>query len=93
VPSFQGSPKSNPSLYLDYPENGGSKLLQNSLPINNLHGIISEEKRILKYNLYQLRYFWNLSTALHTRINISTNGSFPVLSSGKMMRRHLPRLM
>ena len=90
---LQGSPKSNLSLFLDYLENWGSELLQNSPPINSLHGIISEEKRILKYILYQLRYFWNFSTALYTRINVSTAGSVPVLSSSKTMRRPLPRLI
>jgi hypothetical protein len=93
LPCLQGNPKSTLSLFLDYPENEGSRLLQNSLPINNLHGIISQEKRILKYIPYQLRYFWNLSTALYTRTNVSTTGSVPVLSTCKTIRRHLPRLM
>jgi hypothetical protein len=68
---------------LDYPEKGGSKCPQNSLPINNLHAIISDEKRILKYIPYQLRYFWNLSTALYNRINVSKTGSVPVMSTQK----------
>jgi hypothetical protein len=66
LPCLQGSPKSNLSLFLDYPEKVGSKLLQKSLPINTLHSIISKEKRILKYFPYQLKYFWNLSTASYT---------------------------
>jgi hypothetical protein len=48
------------------------------IPINNLHGIISENG-ILNFIPYRLRYFWNLSIASHTSMNISETGSVPVI--------------
>ena len=78
LPRLQGSPKSHLSLFLDYTENGGSKLLQNgnSYKQSTWHYI---REWNLKIHSLPIRYFWNLSIASHTSMNISETGSVPVI--------------